>query len=223
MTANLDHLRRSQGRSSYASLVRRADLVLADGMPIVWAAALKGTPLPERVAGSDLVSSLAERAAIDGHSLFLLGGDPGTAEAAGNVLTQNNPELRIAGCLSPAHGFENRAEDADEIERRLLAANPDIIYVALGSPKQEILIDHYRILLPSAWWIGVGISFSYLAGKVKRPPVWLQRSGGEWIHRLLQEPRRMSNRYLVQGIPFAVWLLGGALLERMTGRNRPLG
>ncbi len=217
VTANLDHLRRCQGASDYAVLIGKADLVVADGMPIVWASSLQGTPLPERVAGSDLVSSLARQAAIDHRSLFLLGGDPGTAEAAGKVLTERNPGLRLAGCFSPPHGFEKCAADQQEIERRLRDSRPDIIYVALGSPKQELLIERYRSLLPGAWWIGVGISFSYLAGRLKRPPMWLRRTGGEWVLRLMQEPRRMSRRYLIEGIPFAVLLLGRAALRRVTG------
>lgn len=226
VTANLDHLRRSQSGSDYARLIRQADLVVADGMPIVWAAALQGTPLPERVAGSDLVSSLARQAARDGRSLFLLGGDPGMAESAGRILTRANPGLRLAGCFCPTPGFENRPADSEAIERMLLERRPDIVYVALGSPKQEILIERCRRLIPSAWWIGVGISFSYLAGELKRPPTWLQRLGGEWILRLVQEPRRMSKRYLVQGIPFALSLLGRSALHRVTGgepqsRGRP--
>jgi N-acetylglucosaminyldiphosphoundecaprenol N-acetyl-beta-D-mannosaminyltransferase len=217
VTANLDHLRRCQGGSDYASLIRKADLVVADGMPIVWASILQGTPLPERVAGSDLVSSLARQAAVDGRSLFLMGGDPGTAEDAGRILMAVNAGLRLAGCFSPPHGFEKRAADQKEIERHLRESKPDIVYVALGSPKQELLIERYRSLLPSAWWIGVGISFSYLAGRLKRPPVWLRRVGGEWVLRLLQEPGRMSQRYLVQGIPFALALLGRAALSRVVG------
>ncbi len=217
VTANLDHLRRCQGGSDYAELISKADLVVADGMPIVWASSLQGTPLPGRVAGSDLVSSLARQAMIDDRSLFLLGGDPGTAEAAGEVLTERNPGLRLAGCFSPRHGFEKRAADQQEIERRLRDSQPDIVYVALGSPKQEFLIERYRSLLPGAWWIGVGISFSYLADRLKRPPMWLRRTGGEWVMRLVQEPRRMSRRYLMEGVPFAILLLGKSVLSRITG------
>lgn len=220
VTANLDHVRRAQGEGSYASLIRQADLLVADGMPIIWAAALQGTPLPERVAGSNLVSSLSRSAAIKGQSVFLLGGDPGTAEAAGEILTRINPGLRLAGCYCPMPGFEKRTGDLEAIRKNLLAAQPDIVYVALGSPKQELLIERFRKLLPSAWWIGVGISFSFLAGDLKRAPIWLQRIGGEWIFRLIQEPGRMSKRYLVQGIPFALALLGKAAFYRLTGRAR---
>jgi N-acetylglucosaminyldiphosphoundecaprenol N-acetyl-beta-D-mannosaminyltransferase len=219
VTANLDHVRRSQGESSYASLMRKADLVVADGMPIIWAAALQGTRLPGRVAGSNLVSSLARSAAIKSQSVFLLGGDPGTAETAGEVLIQENPGLRIAGCHCPMPGFEKRPGDMETIRQKLTAARPDIVYVALGSPKQELLIERYRRLLPSTWWIGVGISFSFLAGDLRRAPIWLQRIGGEWILRLIQEPGRMSKRYLVHGIPFALSLLGKAAFRRVTGRG----
>ena len=94
------------------------------------------------------------------------------------------------------------------------AANPDIIYVALGSPKQEWLIGQLRGYLPRAWWLGIGISFSFLSGHVKRAPMWMQRAGLEWLHRLCQEPRRLARRYLVQGLPFAALLFASAIKNR---------
>lgn len=220
VTANLDHLRRLQNGSHYARVIRDADLVVADGMPIIWAAAIQGTPLPERVAGSDLVSSLAEGASSHGRSVFLLGGDPGVAEAAARVLMQRNGGLRIAGWHYPQAGFEQVPEEVELMRRKLANTRPDIVYVALGSPKQEMLIERSRDLLPAAWWIGVGISFSYLAGTVRQPPQWLRRVGGEWVLRLMQEPRRMAVRYLVRGIPFALWLFGQSIWRRLTGGAR---
>ena len=207
VTPNVDHLRRCQQDISFSALVAEADLVVPDGMPIVWASRLQGTPLPQRVAGSDLISSLSGAAAGAGKSVFLLGGDSGTAEAAAAVLRDRYPQLRIAGTLCPPVGFERDETQIKLIISALTDANPDIIYVALGSPKQERLIDRIRRNFPRSWWLGVGVSFSFLCGDVQRAPLWMRKNGLEWIHRLGQEPKRLFKRYVLVGIPFASTLL----------------
>ena len=221
VTANLDHLRRMVKDASYRELCAGASLVVADGMPLVWASRIQGTPLPERVAGSSLISSLSAAAAEHGRSVYLLGGEPGTAEAAAEVLRQRHPSLHVAGTYCPPMGFEDDPEPMQAISMKLTQAQPDIVYVALGSPKQERLIARMRPLLPGAWWMGVGISFSFLCGDVKRAPRWMQRMGLEWVHRLLQEPRRLARRYLVDDLPFAVRLLGGAAVRRLRRTSEP--
>jgi N-acetylglucosaminyldiphosphoundecaprenol N-acetyl-beta-D-mannosaminyltransferase len=203
VTPNLDHLRRCEKDMSFRALVAEADLVVADGMPLIWASKVQGTPLPERVAGSDLISSLSAAAAEHGRSIFLLGGDPGTAEAAAKVLQQRHPRLKVVGTLCPPYGFDKKDEEMRRIESALSAARPDIVFVALGSPKQEMLVERIRRVLPAAWWLGIGNSFSFLSGQVRRAPVWMQKHGLEWIHRLLQEPKRLFKRYIVFGVPFA--------------------
>ena len=223
VTPNLDHLHRCLHDVAFAAMVSEAELVLADGMPLVWAARLQGTPLPQRVAGSNLITSLSQAAAEAGRSVFLLGGSPGTAEGAARVLTARFPSLRVAGTLCPPVGFENDPAKMAEIIETLATARPDIVFVALGSPKQERLIVKLRPLLPQAWWLGVGISFSFLCGEVRRAPLWMQKTGLEWLHRLVQEPRRLFRRYVVVGIPFAFGLLGkatfGGLPRRLLGRR----
>ena len=214
ITANLDHLRRARSEPEYRDMLAEADLVVADGMPPIWAAKLQGTPLPERVAGSSMVNTLSQEAGRRGKSLFLLGGDPGTADGAAAVLSERYPGLRIAGTLCPPMGFERDAAEMQAIREALLAAEPDLVYVALGSPKQERLIRDLRPLLPGAWWLGVGISFSFLCGRVQRAPVWLQRVGLEWVHRLVQEPRRLAERYLRHGVPYAAGLLARSAARR---------
>lgn len=220
VTANLDHLRRLTRNDEYARLCRDADLMVADGMPLVWASHLQGTPLPERVAGSDLISSLSMAAAGNGCSVYLLGGDPGTAQAAASTLEREYPGLVVAGSNSLDGVFENTSEQLDEVSRLLAEADPDIVYVALGSPKQEKLIASLRHRFPNMWWMGVGISFSFLCGEVRRAPLWMQQAGLEWAHRLLQEPRRLAKRYLLDGIPFALQLLSGAFVNRLAASNR---
>ena len=220
VTPNLDHLRRCVRDLHFGALVAEADVVVADGMPLVWASRLQGTPLPERVAGSNLISTLSAAAAGAGRSIFLLGGAAGTAVGAANVLRERHPDIRIVGTLCPQLGFEKRPRQMAEIAQAVTDANPDIVFVALGSPKQEHLIAKLRPSLPTAWWLGVGVSFSFLTGDVQRAPAWMQRCGIEWMHRLGQEPRRLFKRYIVHGLPFATSLMGRSAYR---GVSRRLG
>ena len=218
VTPNLDHLHRALHDIGFAALVSEAEMIVADGMPLVWASKLQGTPLPERVAGSNLISTLSQAAADSGKSVYLLGGAPGTAEGAARALQAKFPSLKIAGTICPPMGFENDPTMMAELIAAVSSARPDIVYVALGSPKQERLILKLRPLLPHAWWLGVGISFSFLSGDVRRAPVWMQKIGMEWLHRLIQEPRRLFRRYVVVGIPFAMELLSRAFLDGLPSR-----
>jgi N-acetylglucosaminyldiphosphoundecaprenol N-acetyl-beta-D-mannosaminyltransferase len=218
VTPNLDHLRRLVRERDFYELCARADLRVADGMPLLWASKLQRTPLPERVAGSNLIWSVSRAAAERGRSVYLLGGDEGAAERAAQVLARRFGKLRIAGLHRPPFGFERDAAQMQRIVDELERAQPDLVLVALGSPKQERLIDELRAKFPRVWLLGIGISFSFVAGMVKRAPPWVQRLGLEWVHRLAQEPRRLFRRYLVDGLPFAARLL---LSSAWKGLRRP--
>jgi N-acetylglucosaminyldiphosphoundecaprenol N-acetyl-beta-D-mannosaminyltransferase len=213
--ANLDVLRQWRGSEEVRELMSHADLVVADGMPLIWAGGLQGSPLPQRVAGSSLTVTLSAAAAHARASVFLLGGNPGTAEAAVSKLRERSPQLRVAGTLSPPFGFERSAEWQARIERTLRDAAPDIVYVGLGFPKQERLIVALRRAFPDTWFVSCGISFSFIAGEVTRAPVLVQRLGLEWVHRLVQEPRRLFRRYVVHGLPFLAELLWSVLRVRV--------
>lgn len=216
VTPNSDILRLCRRDRSLHALVRRAELTVADGMPLIWASRLQGTPLPERVCGSDLVWSVAEAAAAAQRSLFLLGGGrEDTAERAAAILRERNPGLRIAGTHFPPFGFERDEAQLAAIERALADARPDIVYVALSVPKAERLIERLRERFPTTWWIGVGISLSFICGEVPRAPRWMQRGGLEWLHRMGQEPGRLAKRYLWHDLPFVARLLAGACLKRL--------
>ena len=207
VTVNLDILRQVHSSVEIRRLVEQSDLRVADGMPLLWAARLQGTPLPERVCGSNLIHSLPAAAATAGRSVFFLGGDPGTAEAAAAALVGRHPSLKVAGSLCPKFGFEHDAEELARIDHALRESKPDLVLVALGFPKQERLIERMRACAPQAWWIGVGISFSFASGRVKRAPRWVQSIGLEWLHRTMQEPRRLFKRYFIHDIPYGLGLL----------------
>ena len=215
ITANVDHLQRYASDPDIVELYRDAEIIVADGTPLVWASRLLGTPLPERIAGSDLVWSLAKRAAATGRKLSLLGGATGAATGAAQQFTSSFPNLTIASVSSPKVTEQPTNEEINAVLGTLRSAKPDIVYVALGSPKQERLIAALRPALPETWWIGVGVSLSFVAGQVERAPKWIQQLGLEWAHRMLQEPDRLLRRYLLNNLPFTLRLLGHSLAIRL--------
>jgi len=221
ITPNVDYLRRYVSESEVRRLFAGASLIVADGVPLLWAARLQGTPLRERVAGADLVWLLAERAAEEGRSLYLLGGNEGVGEAAARRLQDRWPSLRIAGAAGPRLSNQPTEAELASVSRTLQQAEPDLIYVAFGAPKEERLIAALRSEFPRTWWIGVGASLSFITGDVKRAPRWMQRAGLEWIHRLLQEPQRLARRYLAHDLSFTLRLLGASWRQRKRRNGGP--
>lgn len=218
VTANVDFLERAHGNPAMRQLYAGSDLIVADGMPLLWAARLLGNPIPERIAGSDLVWRLAEYAAREGRSLYLLGGAGDAARRAADALTSRWPGIRIVGWSSPGISSPVTPAELVPIREDLRKLAPDLVYVAFGSPKQEHLIHALRRDLPRAWMVGCGISLSFIAGDVPRAPRWMQRVGLEWLHRLMQEPRRLFPRYVMRDFPFALRLLIRSLRSR-SGAN----
>jgi N-acetylglucosaminyldiphosphoundecaprenol N-acetyl-beta-D-mannosaminyltransferase len=211
---NLDTLRQGTLDLELRQLVNSAEFVVADGMPLIWSSWLLRTPLPGRVAGSSLTLSLPRALAEDGRSMFLLGGNPGAAEGAAKQLARMNPGLTIAGTLCPPMGFETQREELERIVAALREAQPDVVFVGLGFPKQDRLIAWLRPQFPHSFFVSAGISFSFVTGEVRRAPPWLQGIGLEWLHRLVQEPRRLFRRYIIVDVPFALILLGASALRR---------
>lgn len=212
-TPNVQHLRVISEQPELLRLVNEANFRVADGMPLLWASRLQGTPLPERITGAGLTLSLAAAAAKAGSSIFLLGGDPGDAEAAASVLKRLNPDLKIAGISCPALGFERDPLQMAEIGNTVRSAKPDLVYSCFGFPKQELVIRALREYLPSAWFLGLGGSLAIVSGRTRRAPGWIQGIGMEWAWRLGLEPRRLFHRYIVKDLPFFFRLLGNAIVQ----------
>jgi N-acetylglucosaminyldiphosphoundecaprenol N-acetyl-beta-D-mannosaminyltransferase len=213
LTPNLEHLATFRASPEVRAAFGDAELVVADGMPLVWASRLQRTPLPERVAGSDLIWSLSEAAARRGRSVFLLGGNPGAADRAAEVLRERAPGLDVAGVACPQVGSGDDAELRAAAEH-VGAARPDLVYVGLPLRKQIHAIARLRAAAPRSWFLGLGASLSFVAGDMQRAPRWMRGTGLEWTWRLAQEPGRLWRRYLVDGLPCAAVLFAGALRER---------
>ncbi len=194
------------------TILRKADLVTADGMPVVWAARLLGTRLKERVTGADLVPALAQACAQRGKSLYLLGGQGDVAWKTAEIFQKRYPDLHIAGISSPfVHVEGEKILDEETIDRQILAdinqARPDILFVGFGNPKQEMWFERNRSKLKAAVTIGIGGTFEFITGRVKRAPVWVQKSGLEWIYRITQDPLRLFKRYFVGFFKFGILIL----------------
>lgn len=199
-TPNVDHLVKVASNDAFKQAYRRASLSLADGMPLIWASRLLGCPLPERVAGSDLLLPLLKLAARRQWRVYLLGGAPGVAQASAKLLTEQMGVV-VAG-WDDGRIESDGSDPSGGSVARVRAARPDLVFVALGPPKQELWIDRAGDMIRPAVSLGVGASFDFLIGKYQRAPKWMRAWGLEWLYRLSQEPGRLWRRYLVEGPRF---------------------
>jgi N-acetylglucosaminyldiphosphoundecaprenol N-acetyl-beta-D-mannosaminyltransferase len=193
-TANVDFLMKAIGDDELMDILHRCDLVLPDGMPLVWASRFMGTPLKERVTGADLVPRLSELSQRKKRRMFLLGATEERASAAAAWIEKNYPGAIVAGRYSPPFG---PLEDMDHayILKLIEDAGVDMLLVAFGNPKQEKWIAMHRSRLQVPLCIGVGASLDFLSGTHSRAPEWMQKSGLEWAHRFYKEPGRLGSRY----------------------------
>lgn len=195
VTPNVDHTVMLQERADLRAVYQDADLVLADGWPVVAASRWLGKPLPGRVAGSDLVPALFANTTDTLRSVFLLGAMPGVGERAAINIHQQWPAVRVVGTYSPPLGFENDEQENQRILDMIAQANPDLLVVGLGAPKQELWVHAHRDEIRARAALCVGATIDFLAGEKARAPRWIQSMGLEWFHRMASEPRRLVKRY----------------------------
>jgi N-acetylglucosaminyldiphosphoundecaprenol N-acetyl-beta-D-mannosaminyltransferase len=195
VTPNVDHTVMLQERADLRAVYQDADLVLADGWPVVAAARWLGKPLPGRVAGSDLVPALFSDATHKPLTVFLLGAMPGVAERAAANIHQQWSHVSVVGTYSPPLGFENDEAENQRILAMIEQASPDLLVVGLGAPKQELWVHAHRDSLRARAALCVGATIDFLAGEKARAPRWIQSIGMEWLHRMASEPRRLVKRY----------------------------
>ena len=219
VTCNVDHLVKLKGDIHFRQVYKEAGVTLADGMPIVWASRLLGTPLKQRVAGSDILTELGYQFELKRYRIFFLGAAEGVAEAAKHELLQRFPAMNIVGCFSPSYGYETDEAENEKIVTMLREAKPDIVFVGVGAPKQEKWIHRYYKEYRAPVSVGIGATFDFLAGTVKRAPRLFQRSGTEWLWRLLQEPRRLWKRYLIEDAQFMKLLINELKKKRREGHG----
>lgn len=206
VTPNAMHILSLQKDGNFQDIYRKAFLVVPDGVSLLWAAKFLQTPLKGRVNGTDLFEKLCAIAAEKGLKVFLLGGRPGSAEKAKETLVARYPSLQVVGTYCPPYGFESQPTELNLINSTITAAAPDILFVGLGAPKQEKWIAANYLYLGVPISIGIGVSFELVSNMVKRSPVLMQKTGFEWLFRLLVEPKRLWKRYIL-GNPIFIWLV----------------
>lgn len=202
VTPNVDHVIKLQSDKQFQELYANADIVLVDSALLMLAGRFLGTPFKEKISGSDITPELCKLAAQKGYKLFFLGGREGAAVKAKEALEGTLPGIQIVGTYCPPFGFEKDAAENKKIIELIKAAKPDILLVGLGAPKQEKWIYQYYQELGVPVSGGIGVTFEFIAGMVKRAPVWMQKCGLEWLWRLIMEPARLWRRYLVEDMPF---------------------
>ncbi|WP_322059852.1 WecB/TagA/CpsF family glycosyltransferase [Paraburkholderia sp. J63] len=207
VVVNVAKLVHMQTDKELALSVKNCDIINVDGMGVVWGARMLGQPVPERVAGVDLFGKLIEMASSGGLPIYLLGATDAVVEKTAEILAERHPELLLAG-FSNGYFWDDEGAVVDKIRQ----SGARLLFVAISSPKKEIFINRWKDELGVDFVMGVGGTFDVIAGKVRRAPEWMQRSGLEWFYRVTQEPRRMWKRYFLTNIRFA-FMLGKAYLS----------
>jgi N-acetylglucosaminyldiphosphoundecaprenol N-acetyl-beta-D-mannosaminyltransferase len=224
VTPNVNHAVLLQHHRGFARAYADADLVLADGAPLVALSRLLGRALPERVAGSDLVPKLFERGRTEQPiKVFLLGAKAEVSERAAWMTERRWPGVKVVGRNSPPFGFEKNKAENHRILAEIAAANTDALIVGLGAPKQELWVHRHRDSIRAKVALCVGATIDFIAGEQRRAPVWMRRAGLEWIHRVAMEPRRLSGRYVRDGLalPGMVFREMRHSMSRRTPLHRP--
>lgn len=200
VTPNVDHIVKLEKDDEFKEVYKNADLILTDGMPLIWISKLKSTPIKEKVSGSDLFPKVCELADKKGYKIFLLGAAEGVAAKAAENLKEKYSRLNIVETYSPSYGFEKNEEEIEKIIQIINKTKPDILAVGLGAPKQEKFIYKFKDKLNVSVSLAIGASIDFEAGNISRAPVFMRKYGLEWFYRLWKEPKRMFKRYLIDDI-----------------------
>lgn len=203
VTPNVDHTVLLTENEKLRAAYEDADLILADGHPLIWASRILRRPLPERVPGSELVPKLFDSFSRSGRlKVFLLGAAEGVAARAASNMADKWRNVETVGVYSPPMGFEKDPEETNYILGRIILAKPDVVVVGLGAPKQEIWVHENVDQIDAKVALCVGATIDFLAGEKHRAPVWMQKSGIEWLHRMMSEPKRLVKRYAKDAVIF---------------------
>lgn len=197
VTPNVDHIVQLESDKELQEVYEHASLILTDGKPLIWISKWYGTPIKEKISGSDLFPLVCEMAAKKGYKMFFLGAAEGIAAKAARNLMKRYKGLQVVGTYSPPIGFEKNLNEISKIKTIIKDSDPHILIVGLGCPKQEKFMYHYCPELDVPISLGLGASLDFEAGNVKRAPSWMANHGLEWFYRILQEPKRMVKRYLI--------------------------
>lgn len=197
VTPNVDHIIQLERGGEIVDVYKHANLILCDGKPLIWISKWYGTPIKEKISGSDLFPLLCQRAAKKGYTMFFLGAAKGVAAKAAQNLMTRYPGLKVVGTYSPSYGFEKDPKKTEKVIHIIKKANPQILIVGLGAPKQEKFIYENRKKLGVPVSLGLGASLDFEAGNIKRAPKWMANHGLEWLYRITQDPKRLAKRYLV--------------------------
>jgi len=217
LTHNLDHIRLARVDADLAARMNEAEVTLADGVPLLWLASLAGDPLPGRVNGTDLMEQLCEKSAAADVSVALVGGRDQIAEQTAVTLRTSHPDLRIVEAFSPSDELWANPAEIEAIVSRIAATGANLVFIGLPVGLQVEIGRRLRSALPSAVVVGVGASFSFVAGEIRRAPVWAQRAGLEWFFRLVAEPQQLARRYLIEDLPVLLSLGLSTINQRVRG------
>lgn len=195
VTPNLDHIVMLETDKEFAEIYSNADLILADGKPLIWISKLLKHPIKEKISGSDFFPRMCKMCAEKGYSVFILGAAEGVADKAAENLCNKYKGLQIAGTYSPPFGFEKDTNELKKINRIVKDSSPDVLAVSLGSPKGEKFLYGHLVEYGVSLGISIGATIDFEAGNVKRAPKWMSECGLEWFFRITQDPKRLIKRY----------------------------